>query len=46
MLRQRRIDRVVTVPPPAPGFVGEGHLQSMVISPEDYPLSDPFILLA
>jgi quercetin 2,3-dioxygenase len=42
---QRRIARVVTVPPLAPGFVGPGHLASQVVSPEDFLLNDPFIVL-
>jgi hypothetical protein len=42
---ERRIARVVTVPPLAPGFVGSGHLASQVVSPEDFLLNDPFILL-
>jgi redox-sensitive bicupin YhaK (pirin superfamily) len=45
MLQQRRIARVVTVPPLAPGFVGPGHLAAQVVSPEDFFLNDPFILL-
>ncbi len=43
---QRRIARVVTVPPPAPGFVGPGHLAAQVVSAEDFALNDPFIMLA
>jgi quercetin 2,3-dioxygenase len=46
MLRQRRIARIVTVPPLAPGFAGPGHLAAQVVSPGDFALSDPFILLA
>lgn len=46
MLQQRRIARVVTVPPLAPGFVGPGHLAAEVVSPEDFVLNDPFIMLA
>ena len=45
MPRQRRIARVVTVPPPSPGFVGPGHLAAQVVSPEDFALNDPFIML-
>jgi redox-sensitive bicupin YhaK (pirin superfamily) len=45
MKPQRRIARVVTVPPLAPGFVGSGHLAAQVVSPEDFLLNDPFILL-
>jgi redox-sensitive bicupin YhaK (pirin superfamily) len=45
MKPQRRIARVVTVPPLASGFVGPGHLASQVVSPEDFLLNDPFIVL-
>jgi redox-sensitive bicupin YhaK (pirin superfamily) len=45
MLRQRHISRVVKVPQLAPGFVGPGHLAAPVLSPEDFALNDPFILL-
>lgn len=46
MLQQRRITRVVTVPPLAPGFVGPGHLAAQVVTPQDFVLNDPFIMLA
>ena len=45
-MSQRRIARIVTVPPLAPGFVGPGHLAAQVVSPEDFVLNDPFIMLA
>ena len=45
MLYQRRISRIYNVPELAPGFVGPRHLAAPVISPEDFALSDPFILL-
>ena len=45
MLYQRRISRIYSVPELAPGFVGPGHLAAPVIPPEDFALSDPFILL-
>src|SRR5258708_23184654 len=45
MLYQRRISRIHDVPQLAPGFVGPGHLAAPVISPEDFVLNDPFILL-
>jgi len=45
MLCQRRISRIHNVPQLAPGFVGPGHLAAPVISPEDFALNDPFILL-
>jgi len=45
MSQQRRISRVVNVPPLTPGFFGHGHLAAHVVSPEDFTLHDPFILL-
>ena len=45
MKPQRRIARVVTVPPLGPGFVGPGHLAAQVVSPEDFLLNDRFIVL-
>jgi quercetin 2,3-dioxygenase len=42
---QRRIARVVAVPPLEPGFVGPGHLAAPVVAPGDFASSDPFILL-
>ena len=45
MSQQRGISRVVNVPPPAPGFVGPGHLAAPVVSPENFAMNDPFILL-
>src|SRR5713226_8969082 len=46
MSQQRGISRVVNVPPPAPGFVGPGQLAAPVVSPENFEMSDPFIMLA
>jgi quercetin 2,3-dioxygenase len=45
MLYQRRISRIHNIPELVPGFVGPGHLAAPVISPEDFTLNDPFILL-
>ena len=45
MSQQRSISRVVDVPPAAPGFVGPGHLAAPVVSPENFEMTDPFILL-
>ena len=45
MSQQRSISRVVNVPPAAPGFVGPGHLAAPIVSPENFEMSDPFILL-
>jgi quercetin 2,3-dioxygenase len=41
----RTIARVVTTPPPAPGFIGEGHTAVPVVEPGDFARTDPFILL-
>ncbi len=45
MSQQRGISRVVNVPPVAPGLVGPGHLAAPVVSPENFEMTDPFILL-
>ena len=45
MSQRRGISRVVNVPPAAPGFVGPGHLAALVVSPENFEMTDPFILL-
>jgi redox-sensitive bicupin YhaK (pirin superfamily) len=45
MSQQRGISRVVNVPAVAPGFVGPGHLAAPVVSPENFEMNDPFILL-
>jgi redox-sensitive bicupin YhaK (pirin superfamily) len=42
---QRRINRIITVPPLTPGFVGPGHLAAQVVSPEQFEANDPFIAL-
>jgi len=42
---RRRIARVVTPPPPAPGFIGEGHTAVEVLAPDALEASDPFVLL-
>src|SRR6187200_2172053 len=41
----RPITRVVVTPPPAPGFIGEGHTAVEVVTPTDLAASDPFVLL-
>jgi len=43
--QQRSISRVLNVPPAAPGFVGPGHLAAPAVSPENFDMNDPFILL-
>jgi len=45
MTLPRRIARVVTAPPLSPGFAGEGHLASQIVSPEEFTQNDPFIVL-
>ena len=45
MAQHRSISRVVNVPPAAHGFVGPGHLAAPVVSPENFEMNDPFILL-
>ncbi len=37
---------VVTLPPPGPGFIGEGHTAIHVIDPREFAHNDPFIMLA
>ncbi len=46
MSQERRIAKVVTVPPLEQGFVGAGHLAAQVLAGEDFPSTDPFIMLA
>src|SRR6187549_3506708 len=41
----RTLARVVTLPPPAPGFIGEGHTAVEVLAPDRLADSDPFVLL-
>jgi quercetin 2,3-dioxygenase len=42
----RGLTQIVTLPPPAPGFIGEGHLAVHVIDAREFARSDPFIMLA
>ncbi|NOK13046.1 pirin family protein [Corallococcus exercitus] len=42
---ERRLERIIDLPEPAPGQFGPAHTVVPVISPEDYARSDPFILL-
>ncbi|NOK36140.1 pirin family protein [Corallococcus exercitus] len=42
---ERRLERIIDLPAPAPGQFGPAHTVVPVISPEDYARSDPFILL-
>jgi len=41
----RGIDRVVTTPPPSPGFMGDGHTAVPVLDARDFARNDPFIVL-
>jgi redox-sensitive bicupin YhaK (pirin superfamily) len=43
---ERGLARVVTLPPPSPGFIGEGHTAVHVIDAREFAENDPFILLA
>jgi redox-sensitive bicupin YhaK (pirin superfamily) len=42
---ERHVARTVTTPPPAPGFIGEGHTAVDVVTPGALDASDPFVLL-
>jgi quercetin 2,3-dioxygenase len=42
---ERRLARVIDLPDPMPGQFGPDHTVVPIISPENYALSDPFILL-
>jgi hypothetical protein len=42
---ERRIAAIVSTPPPAPGFIGEGHTAVEVVTPAALDASDPFVLL-
>lgn len=42
---ERRLGRVIVLPEPMPGQFGPAHTVVPVIAPENYVLSDPFILL-
>ena len=41
----RHLSRIVATPPPAPGFIGEGHTAVEVLPPHDVARHDPFVLL-
>jgi quercetin 2,3-dioxygenase len=43
---ERGLARVVTLPPPSPGFIGEGHTAIHAIDVRGFADNDPFILLA
>ena len=44
-LTPRQLSRVYPTPPPAPGFIGEGHTAVEVLAPRALASSDPFVLL-
>lgn len=44
-MTDRSISRVVTTPPPSPGFIGEGHTAVQVVAPGEFVRNDPFIVL-
>ena len=43
---ERGLARVITLPPPGPGFIGDGHTAIHVIDAREFAHNDPFILLA
>lgn len=45
-MTQRRIGRIVKMPPLAQGFAGPGHMMAPVIGGGDFAQTDPFIMLA
>lgn len=45
MASTRDIARVVQTPPPAPGFIGDGHTAVPVVDPAEFARNDPFIVL-
>ncbi|MDP9202580.1 MAG: pirin family protein [Gemmatimonadota bacterium] len=45
MSTHREIGRVVKLPPPAPGFLGEGHTAVTVVDASEFARNDPFIVL-
>ena len=46
MSTRRSLDRTITLPPPARGFIGDGHTAVLVVDPTEFARQDPFILLA
>ena len=43
---ERRLGRIVTLPPPVPGFIGKGHTAVHAVDAREFTLNDPFIILA
>ena len=46
VVTERRMSRLVTLPAPVPGFVGDGHTAVHVIDGRTFAESDPFIVFA
>ena len=46
IVRTRGLAQIVTLPPPGPGFIGEGHTAIHVIDSREFAHNDPFIMLA
>jgi redox-sensitive bicupin YhaK (pirin superfamily) len=46
MVADRGVARVITLPAPGPGFIGDGHTAIHVIGARDFGENDPFIMLA
>jgi redox-sensitive bicupin YhaK (pirin superfamily) len=44
-MSDRGIGRVVTTPPPSPGFIGNGHTAVTVVDAKEFSRNDPFIVL-
>ncbi|HET9424222.1 MAG TPA: pirin family protein, partial [Gemmatimonadaceae bacterium] len=44
-MNTRQLIRVSDTPPPAPGFIGDGHTAVMVVNPAEFERNDPFIAL-
>lgn len=44
--KERGLAKVVTLPPPGPGFIGDGHTAIHVIDSREFAHNDPFIMLA
>ena len=45
-IAERGLARVITLPPPGPGYIGEGHTAIHEIDAREYANNDPFIMLA
>jgi redox-sensitive bicupin YhaK (pirin superfamily) len=45
-IADRGLARIITLPPPSPGFIGSGHTAVHVIDAREFAYTDPFIMLA